>query len=127
MTNGPKYVKRFIDSGFSCRKEIPKTKKVTLQQFIELYSGPEVVLHFKYAQVLNLVYVCFTHGLALPLLFPITYLGILNVYICEKIMFAYFYRQPPLFDNCLNNRALEILQYAPVMMLLAGYWQLGNP
>ena len=49
MSNAPKYVKRFIDSGFSCRKEIPKTKKVTLQQFVELYSGTEVVLHFKYA------------------------------------------------------------------------------
>ena len=30
-------------------------------------------------------------------------------------------------DNRLNDRALTILQGAPVAMLLMGFWQLGNP
>jgi len=29
-------------------------------------------------------------------------------------------------DNNLNDRALKILHYAPVMMMIFGYWYLGN-
>ena len=68
----------------------------------------------------------FTHGIALPLLFPICLMGLINMYICEKLQFAYFYREPPMFDNRLNDRALSILFFAPIMMLLFGYWQLSN-
>ena len=31
-----------------------------------------------------------------------------------------------MFDNRLNDRALTILFFAPLMMLLFGYWQLSN-
>jgi hypothetical protein len=64
--------------------------------------------------------------MALPLLFPITLVGILNIYITERCQFAFFYRQPPLFDNGLNDRALQILSYAPVVIICMAYWQFGN-
>ena len=72
------------------------------------------------------MFVAFTHGIAIPMLFPITFFGILNIYISEKLAFAYFYRQPPLFDNRLNDRALSLLKYAPILLMISAYWQLGN-
>lgn len=33
--------RRFADSGFGCCKKVHSTKKTTIQQYIELYSGTE--------------------------------------------------------------------------------------
>jgi hypothetical protein len=49
-----------------------------------------------------------------------------NFYITERYLFANFYKKPPLFDNAMNARALSLIQYAPVMMALFGYWHMGN-
>ena len=57
-----------------------------------MYSGPDVVIHFRYANIMNQIFVSFTHGLAIPLLFPIALLGIVNMYIVERLQFAYFYK-----------------------------------
>ena len=89
---------------------------------MELYSGREVELHFRYATIMNFVFVAFLHGASMPILFPIACFGILNMYIVERLQFAYFYKQPPLLDNQLNEKALGMLQYAPVFMLLMIYW-----
>lgn len=112
------------DRGF-CKKGL-STKTLTLQSYVNLYSGPEVTIHFRYANIINQVYVAFTHGLALPMLFPIAMFGLFNIYVIERLQFAYFYREPPTFDNKFNDRALKILFYAPIMMLLNGYWLLSN-
>jgi hypothetical protein len=76
---------RFKDSGISMFKKHPKTKLTTFQKFINLYSGPEVVIHIKYSFILNMVFVSFTFGLALPILFPIALFGVFNMYIMEKL------------------------------------------
>ena len=91
-----------------------------------MYSGPEVEIHYRYSAILNVVFSTFTHGMALPILFPIAAFAMFNFYVCEKYFFAYFYRKPPLFDNKMNERALVMLAYAPVFLLAFGYWKLGN-
>lgn len=72
------------------------------------------------------VWLAFTHGLAIPSLFPVALLSIWNNYMVEKLCFAYFYQQPPLYDNKFNRRVINILKIAPLSMLLSGYWLLGN-
>tara|TARA_B110000285_G_C15086396_1_gene596447 strand:+ start:917 stop:1114 length:198 start_codon:yes stop_codon:yes gene_type:complete len=62
----------------------------------------------------------------LPILFPIALIGIINMYIVERITLAWFYRQPPSFDGKLNDAAIKILSLAPVSMFILGYWALGN-
>ena len=127
ILKGLKLVMRFLDSTKSLFKEIPEsTKKVTIQEYVNLYAGPEVEIHFRYSAILNIVFVTFTHGIALPVLFPIAVVGLLNMYISEKYMFAYFYRKPPLFDNKINEQALNILQVAPLFLFGMGYWAVSN-
>jgi hypothetical protein len=50
----------------------------------------------------------------------------LNTYIVERILLAYYFKQPPLYDDRLSNRALQQLQYAPALMMTFGYWFLSN-
>ena len=119
-----KYLQRWWDSGcitlrFCCcsKKKSKddksldgfKTKKTTVASFVNLYSGPEILMFFKYSNVINLVYSAFTHGIALPILWPICLFGIFNNYFCERCLLAYYYRQPPMYDNRLNDRALSTL------------------
>ena len=76
--------------------------------------------------MLNIVFVCFTHGIALPILFPIGLFGILNYYISERILLAYYYKQPASFDMKISLMALKSLRGAPAWMMAFGYWYLGN-
>ena len=133
-----KYLFRFWDSGCftlkcCCYKKKTKsdiasfkTKKTTMAQFVNLYSGPEILMYFKYSNVINLVFSAFTHGIALPILWPICFFGIINNYFCERCLLAYYYKQPPMYDNRLNDRALNTLKFCPVIFLMMGYWYLGN-
>ena len=50
----------------------------------------------------------------------------INQYISERFLFAYFHRKPPIYGPSMNIKALAILRFAPMMMLSFGYWQLGN-
>lgn len=50
-----KFVFRGLDGGFFCcprGADKPKTKKVTVQQYVNLYSGPEYMMHFRYSSVM---------------------------------------------------------------------------
>lgn len=75
---GINFLLRFIDSGFRCCLKKHSTKKKSINEFVKLYSGPDLEIWFRYATMLNLVFVTFTHGIAMPILFPIGFFGMLN-------------------------------------------------
>ena len=83
-------------------------------------------MHFKYAAILNTVWVTFMFGLALPLLFPIAAFTFFNYYLCEKLLLTYYYQRPPSYDEKLNSTALAWAKYAPLLMMAFGYWTMGN-
>ena len=93
---------------------------------MDSHAGPHTEFHIRYAFLFNSIFVCFTYGLALPILFPITLFTMINMYISEKYLFAYYYRKPPMFGAGMNSGALKLLYYAPYFMIFFGYWQLGN-
>ena len=74
-----------------------------------------------------LVFICFTYGLFIPIMFPIAILGLFNLYIIEKLNVAYFNHKPPTLDAKLNHQAIETLKYAPIPLFFFGYWALSNP
>lgn len=41
-------------------------------------------------------------------------------------MIYYSYKQPPMYDEKLNNRVLKTMTYAPLLFLAFGYWMLSN-
>jgi hypothetical protein len=76
--------------------------------------------------MLNIVFVTFSYGLGLPLLFPLAAIAFFVFFVVEKSMIYYSYRQPPTYDDKLNISVLSILTYAPLFMLAFGYWMLSN-
>ena len=62
-------------------------------------TGSEFLIHYKQSYILNAIYVTMMYGPAIPILFPITLCKLIIFYIIERIMCAYFYRKPPMYDE----------------------------
>ena len=77
-----RFIKRFIDSGFSLSKD--QTKKQVIIDYVDLYSGPEYVIHYKYSFIMNVVFMTFMFGAGLPILFPLAVCSLLVLYIMER-------------------------------------------
>lgn len=123
---------RIIDRGLSGIKSIftmsddTSTKTITIYQYVEIYSGPVYMIHYKYAAILNVTFIAFMFGAGLPVLFPVASISMLTLYIVEKLMIFYSYRQPPTYDAELNDSVLGLLSYAPILFFSFGYWMLSN-
>jgi len=59
-------------------------------------------MHFKYAALLNIVFVTMLFGFGIPILFPIAAAAIFILYLVEKSMLFYAYRLPPMYDERLS-------------------------
>ena len=116
------YVKKLLDN-----KDPYKTKKTGMAAFKALWSGGDYVIHFKYSQVLNVTFITMMYGVGMPLLFPIAAFNLFNQWVTERIMVAYYMKIPPALDDKITNNALRVLKYAPLFLLINGYWQMSNP
>lgn len=76
--------------------------------------------------MLNVIFVTFMYGLAIPLLFPLACLFFAISTIVERLTLAYSFRNPPMFDDKLYRAALRYMKVAPLFMMIFGYWCLGN-
>lgn len=102
------------------------TKKTTIQQYINMMSGPQFFMHYKYSTVLNTIFITMTFGTGIPSLFFVASVTIINLYLLEVFLLHYIYKSPPAYDEKLNNSALRILSFAPLFLLAFGYWMLSN-
>ena len=103
-----------------------KTAKTNIQQYINLYSGPKYLLHYRYSTMLNVVFITMMFGAGMPILFPIAAVSLTCFLNLEKFMLYYVFQQPPAYDERLNNAVLHILDKGPVFLLAFGYWLLTN-
>ncbi len=102
------------------------TKTSQIYMYLELYSGPDYIIHYKYSGVLNIVYVTMLYGIGLPMLFPIAFLSLFIIYATERYMIAYTYQLPPAMDDRMTENAVKMLSYTPILFLMNGYWMLSN-
>lgn len=117
---------RWLDNGSCCWCCRKKTKCVTQQQYVTLYSGPEFLIHFKYATIMNTIFVTMMYGLALPILFLIAAVTFINLLIMDKLCLTYYFQKPPMYDDRLNNSVLRLARWGPLFLLYFGYWCIGN-
>lgn len=66
-------------------------------------------------------------GAGLPILYPIACLSFVVFFIVERLLVAYSYREPPLFDQTLNREALKWMKIAPMIYCAIAFWMFGNP
>lgn len=125
----PKWLKRRKDQGWgigTMEQLAYKTKTTQFYQYLDLHSGPQHVIHFKYSNLLNITYVTLMYGVGQPILFLVAVLSYTMIWLIERFQIAYFYQIPPKIDDSLVKNALSKLTVAPLLFLANGYWMLSN-
>lgn len=115
------WVFRTLDRGLFT-KDTYNTKKTNMQTYIDIYSGPEYLIHFKYSGILNVTFVTLMYGIGQPVLFPIAVISYFILYSIERVLIAYFYQLPPTFDEKMTKNALSIIRWAALFYMFFGYW-----
>jgi len=103
-----------------------QTNCITMQQYVNIYAGPNFFMHYKYSSMMNIIFITMMYGVGMPILFPIALATYCVVYCLEKYMMYYVYKSPPAYDEYLNEAFLGRLTIAPLFMLGFGYWMLTN-
>lgn len=103
-----------------------RTKKTSMAAYKALYSGGDYIIDFKYSNVLNIIYITMMYGIGMPILFPVAVFNFLNQYICERIMVAYYMKQPPALDDLMIRNCIRMIRWAPLFFLGNGYWMASN-
>jgi hypothetical protein len=124
MAWGMPFVFRLMDVG--CSMNPYDTKKTSMAQFKQTWSGQDYIIHFKFANVLNVYYVTLMYGMGLPILFPLAAINFFFQWACERIIVAYYMKQPPALDDKLIKNCLDKMQWGPLLFLVNGYWMLSN-
>lgn len=84
------------------------------------------MIHYKYSAILNITFITFMFGAGMPILFPIALASFVTLYIMERLLVAYSYKQPPMFDETLSSLTIKILLFAPLLYCTVGYWMFNN-
>lgn len=93
------FISKIRDSCSKTNENGKKTKAKTLMGYIDLNIGPDFKIHYKNSYIMNGIFVTMLYGPALPILFPICLAKLCFMYIMERIMVAYFYCKPPMYDE----------------------------
>ena len=115
---------RWLDRGFGFDTFV--TGMPTVQAYIDLYAGPEYLIHYRYATILLNIGVAFLYGTAMPYLYLCALLAFVILYINERLLVCYYYREPPAFDEKMTLMTLTLTKLVPLIMLPMAFWQLGN-
>jgi len=75
---------------------------------------------------MNIVFITMMFGAGMPILFPIAAVSLSGMFLLENFMLHYVYKQPPAYDEQLNNSVLNSLDKGPAFLLAFGYWVLTN-
>lgn len=61
-------------------------------------------------------------GPCFPLLYPVTLLHLIVLYITERIVICYWFAEPPAFDERMTVESISIMRYTTLLMLFVSFW-----
>lgn len=99
-----------------------KTRCTSDQQYINIYAGPDYLVHFRYSMILNIAFISMMYGTALPLLFPVAFISFFVIYYMEVYMLFYVFKKPVSYDASLYKGVLSLMQYASLISLGFSGW-----
>ena len=123
---GMRYFFRVLDQRTLIPNKYNKTSNKTLQAFENMYAGPVFSIHYKYSFIMNVTFVTFLFGPGMPILFPIAWFAIFLQYTMERLMMAYSYRKPIMYDSEINRNCLAMLSLAPIVYVFSAAWTFSN-
>jgi hypothetical protein len=94
-------VKRCIDQARPCPNDMNRTNTPTMAMLYDKYMGPDFHISYKYSYILVYVFIAFTWGSVVPLMFLLSTIGLTVMFVVERMMIHYSYNHPPMLDNAM--------------------------
>ena len=116
--------KRCCDRGCRCDKR--HTKKVLQEDYDELYIGPEMLMDFRYSQILTNIFVTFIYSTGMPILYLICLGSLILTFWIDKFLFINVYKKPPRYDMALMRNVRGLLKYAVFLHFAVGFYMVSN-
>jgi len=104
----------------SCSFNDKQTKKIIQSEYEDLYTGPEFILHVRYAQVLSTIYVTLAYSSGMPLLYLLNFCILFVQYWVDKILVFNYYKKTPQFTRHLSRSVVNLLPWTLVLHALFG-------
>ena len=92
----------------------------------DLQNNPVFPRERRYASVIQTVFIAFTYGAVLPMLFWFAAVILIIQYFLDKLLITYFYKQEVQYNDFLNRNMLRVCKYALVPFFLFGGLALHN-
>ena len=75
-----------------------KSQQVNFKGYVDLYSGAFFYINFRYSALLTLSGLAFLYGTTMPILYPIALAAFIVLWVLDRILIAYYYREPPSYS-----------------------------
>ena len=111
------------------KQYMARTRKgyvLSQEELNKIYMGLEFEMPFRYAQLLSTIFVTFTFGIGIPLLYPIACATMLFAYFLDKFIFVSYSLTPERLNATLSHSVAQILPFALVIHLGMSIWVLSN-
>lgn len=66
------------------------------------------------------------YGPGIPILFPITLITLVIFYVVERLMLAYSYQKPPMYDVTINKSTIKMIAASSMLYALSASWFFSN-
>ena len=102
------------------------TSQISNLDYVELHSGDVPLLSHLYNKILLNIMMCMMLGLGIPILFPLTLISLVVIYVSYKIALLQWYQKPPKLDEWISRLSIHILSYGALFYCGFSYWMLCN-
>ena len=83
------HLKRCLDRG--CSSDMKKTKKKLNKDWINLYTGPEFFIAYRYSQLLTIIFMCLLVSSGMPIMYLVTIIFMIVTYWIDKLLSIFFF------------------------------------
>ena len=104
----------------------PKLTAPTQRDLNKLVLGPMNDPSIRYAQIFNILFVCFVFSTGLPLMIPVAAASFLLFYWVDKATFMWYFRKPPAYTIRLQRTMSGLMPLALLLHLAVGIWMLSE-
>ncbi len=110
----------------NCCNKGKKTKKVTRQEYLNLYIGPNFDIGTRYSQMLSTIFVTLVYSSGMPILYICCCLFFILTYWVDKCLILKFYKNPPRIDLYISRLFDLIIIFAIIVHYGFGIWTYGD-
>ena len=80
----------------------------------------------RFASSYNVIFICFTFSVGLPILYPIAMGYFIFTFWLDKFSIIYFYQKTKVFSEDLPIESTKLIKYALILHFLFGIVMLSN-